>query len=89
MAKTPYPIGARWRYAAPNGDVGEVWLEKRDEERGQEVWYYRFEHKDGSGSVVDWAPTRQKAVELCSILFFYHKKEFQKTRFKRVKGETS
>ncbi len=70
-----YPVGARWRFIVPDdpdygisaGSIGEVWLERRDD--NLEVWRWSFFYKDGSGYAGDWAPTKRTCVEECRLKF--------------------
>src|SRR5262245_66025025 len=41
-----YPVGARWRYVAADGSVGEVWLLRREE--SCDCWMYSFRYADDS-----------------------------------------
>ena len=78
-----FAVGDRWRYVAPNGDIGNVWLHSNDS--GFDVWFYDFQHADGSGHTSDWATSRRIAVELCSVQFHYHKNT-PRPRFARHKA---
>lgn len=71
-----YSVGSRWEYVSPAGERGAVWLHKRDD---LEIWMYEFCFRDGSGWQRDWAPSRRKAVELCSLCFRKCKPRFRRT----------
>lgn len=82
-------VNDTWEYVDPkSGSKGRVILASREKVAGHifEVWRWYFCYADGSGSQLDWTPSKRKAVEECSTCFG-HKCRF--TKVKALNGLTS
>ncbi len=58
-----YPVGARWSYTSPKGDVGTVWL-KEICSNGLEIWEWSYQPSSGRRRQ-DHISSRERAVEEC------------------------
>jgi len=85
--KNIIPVMATWKFIAPNGDTGIVWLDERHE--NLEIWRWRYEGQPHRRDPIharntDWAPTKRSAVQQCGDCFGSFT-DFS-IRFKRVKN---